>query len=142
MFPKEKPGNPGRSNRAPNRWKDKFYEHRDKIAVGARFHPAEAHGLISSTTGGIHAAYIAAPDNPEWTLWVQRARDFLPLKEAGLYVDLDDAGELTSVPPVAVGQNTAAKCIDYARSEVQRLYAAEIVRKSLPPLTPVGSPSL
>jgi AbiV family abortive infection protein len=117
----------------PYQWKDKFYNHRDKIDAGARFNPAE---LVPGSTDGMLAAYKAAPDNPEWTEWVQRARSFLPFKLNGLYVDLNDAGELTSVPVEVIGPDTAATCIDYARSEVERLYKAELVRASLPPLTP------
>jgi len=115
-------------------WRRKFYEHSDKIAVSARFLSAEAQGLVHPTTYGMCQTYINAADSPEYTQWVQRARDFLPKKLSGLYVDVDDAVELTNDPPVAIGHNAAAACIDYARSEVQRLYAAEIVRNSLPPL--------
>ena len=57
----------------------------------------------------------------------------LPLKEASLYVDPDDDGNLASETPEAVGKDIAAKCIDYARAEVQRLWVAEIVRASVPP---------
>jgi hypothetical protein len=78
--------------------------------------------------------FAGASSQPEYERWHERAKGFLPLKEAGLYVDLDDDGNLTSEPPVDVGKDTAVECLIYARSEVQRLYAAEIVRNSLPPL--------
>ncbi len=114
----------------PEGWKKKFYEHRDELAVGAAFQHDEGEGLVRSSTGGMQATYINAPSNPEWDQWVQRARAFGPVKEAGLYVDLDDAGTLISDPTGDVGENTATRCLSYARSEVDRVGLAEVVRKA------------
>ena len=109
--------------------------HHDKIGVGARFHEEErAAGTVRNSTSGVAETFTGASSQPEYERWRKRTQAFLPVKEAGLYVDLDNDGKLGSEPPVAVGKNTAAACIDYARSEVQRLYAAKIVRNLLPPL--------
>ena len=99
--------------------------HHDKIGVGARFHEEErAAGTVRNSTSGVAETFTGASSQPEYERWRKRTQAFLPVKEAGLYVDLDNDGKLGSEPPVAVGKNTAAACIDYARSEVQRLYAA------------------
>ena len=115
----------------PDGWQKMLDNHRDKITVGARFHQTERTvGTVTKSTVGMVETFAGAP---EYEQWHERAKGFLPLKEAGFYVDIDD-GNLTSEPPVDVGKDMAVECLTYARSEVQRLYAAEIVRNSLPPL--------
>jgi AbiV family abortive infection protein len=120
----------------PKGWRRMLDRHSDKIGVGARFHERErtAGGTVLKSTVGMVETFAGASSQPEYEQWCERAQGFLPLKEAGVYVDLDDNGNLASEPFMAVGKDSAAECLAYARSEVQRLYAAEIVRKSLPPL--------
>ena len=118
----------------PDGWQKMLDNHRDKITVGARFHQTERTvGTVTKSTVGMVETFAGASSQPEYEQWHERAKGFLPLKEAGFYVDIDD-GNLTSDPPVDVGKDMAVECLTYARSEVQRLYAAEIVRNSLPPL--------
>jgi hypothetical protein len=59
--------------------------HPAKIEVGARFHEVErAAGSILSSTGGMDEMFTAASNRPEYVKFRERAREFLPLKEAGL----------------------------------------------------------
>jgi AbiV family abortive infection protein len=122
----------------PEGWQKMVHKHPGKIGVGASFHEAERMaGIVFNSTGDMAETFAGASSQPEYKRCHERTQALLPLKEASLYVDPDDDGNLASETPEAVGKDIAAKCIDYARAEVQRLWAAEIVRASLPPLPPI-----
>ena len=116
----------------PDGCERQFNEHGSKLAVGAAFHAIESAGILIGSTGDLHDNYTAAIDDPHYAAWVSRAKALGQIKLAGLYVDLDDSG--MSEPHVFVNEVTAASCLGFATGEVQRLYAAEIVRRNLPPL--------
>lgn len=68
----------------PSDWEMKVSRHPHKLAVGAAFHQSEAAGVIPTSTGGMCDTYMAAPSNPEYEQWEERARAFGPIKEAVL----------------------------------------------------------
>jgi AbiV family abortive infection protein len=118
-------------------WKQTFRSHPYKLAVRAPFHEAEERGVFFTSTGGtadtgsMADTYRAFPDHPEYEEWRQRAKSFDQIKQAGLYVN--ETG--SSQPHTAIDKDKAAKCIACARRDVERLKVANVVRKSLPPLT-------
>jgi len=80
--------------------------HPDKIGVGARFHEAKrTAGTVLASTGGMVEIFAGASSQPEYEQWLERAQAYLPLKEAGLYVDVDREGKLVSEPPMAISRD-------------------------------------
>ena len=108
----------------PTGWESHFYQHGPKLAVTAAFHQAEAAGVLMGSTGDLVETYRTAPSAPDHEQWAQRARAFAPIKMAALYVDVDDCAVRE---PHTIGQETAAKCLAYARQEVERLRLAKLV---------------
>jgi AbiV family abortive infection protein len=77
----------------PEGWQRMLDRHPDKIGIGARFHEAEkTAGTVLGSTVGMVETFAGASSEPEYEQWHERAKAFLPRKEAGLYVDLDRAG--------------------------------------------------
>ena len=116
----------------PVDWQRHLHSHEPKLAVGAAFHVIESAGILIGSTGDLHESYTAAIDDPNYAAWVARTKEFGSIKLAGLYVDSDDMG--VKEPHLVVDEVTAARCLGYARGEVQRLFAANVVRQFLPPL--------
>src|SRR5262245_24201110 len=77
----------------PEGWQKMVHKHPGKIRVGASFHEAEkTAGTVLRSTVDMAETFAGASSQPEYEQWNERAKAFLPLKEAGLYVDLDDDG--------------------------------------------------
>ena len=104
-------------------WRRKFYTHPEKLGASAAFHEVEAQGLAVGSTGQMRTIYSAAPDAPEYAEWRRRALEFDRTKQDALYVERDG-----SEPGAKVGREEAAKCLDYARGEVDRLNVTELVK--------------
>jgi hypothetical protein len=89
-----------------------------------KFDRAEAAGVVHRSTRDLHQTFDADPPFAA----IPGDGQLNTLKKAGLYVEVDDEGKLTSEPSQTISRDMAAKCLFEARSALEQVFKAEVVR--------------